>query len=61
MENKRKQSVVRPHLNLPKLNGLMGGGGKTVITNTTHDKIVHIYDKLDNHIHMPPLRDLRRR
>lgn len=24
-ENKRKQSVLRLHVNLPKLNGLMGG------------------------------------
>lgn len=41
LENQRKQSVTRLHLNLPKLNGVMGGGRGAVIINTTHDKSVH--------------------
>lgn len=51
LENQRKQSVTRLHLNLPKLNGLMGGGRGAVIINTTHDKSVHrLWQAAQSHV-----------
>lgn len=51
LENQRKQSVTRLHLNLPKLNGVMGGGRGAVIINTTHDKSVHrLWQAAQSHV-----------